>query len=69
MFINVTHANCFYSENTKVDKNINTNLNLIMKINAINKKVYVECADILHHGHINILVIAHSKRDVTAIVN
>jgi len=37
-----------------------------MKTNAINKKVYVGMvADILHHGHINILVIAHSKGDVT----
>ena len=37
-----------------------------MKTNAINKQVYVGMvADILHHGHINILVIAHSKGDVT----
>ena len=37
-----------------------------MKTNAMNKKVYVGMvADILHHGHINILVIAHSKGDVT----
>ena len=37
-----------------------------MKTNDTNKKVYVGMvADILHHGHINILVIAHSKGDVT----
>jgi len=37
-----------------------------MNIDGVNKKVYVGMvADILHHGHINILVIAHSKGDVT----
>ena len=37
-----------------------------MKTNDTNKKVYVGMvADILHHGHINILVIAYSKGDVT----
>ena len=37
-----------------------------MNTDGVNKKVYVGMvADILHHGHINILVIAHSKGDVT----
>ena len=37
-----------------------------MNTDGVNKKVYVGMvADILHHGHIYILVIAHSKGDVT----
>ena len=46
--------------------NLILNMKKNMNTDAINKKVYVGMvADILHHGHINILVIAHSKGDVT----